>query len=237
MLRDDFDVVLKDKSSPSLAYVPPNANLAELVRASQKCHACDLYKHATQTVFGEGPVPAKLFFVGEQPGDQEDKQGHPFVGPAGRVLDAALQEAGIPRDQIYVTNAVKHFKWEPRGKRRLHSKPNAMELHACHGWLETELALVKPLVIVCLGSSAARLFLGSTFKIARVRGALLDGAPWASKVLATYHPSALFRVMDDADAYAKLKAELDSDLRTVAALVGFRRPARAPTRTLRERHT
>lgn len=219
----------KNKVSPSLAYVPEAPDHEDLVRASKGCHACELYKRATQTVFGEGPVPAPLFIVGEQPGDQEDQQGHPFVGPAGRVLDAGLEAAGIPRDQCYVTNAVKHFKWEPRGKRRLHSKPNAMEIHACHGWLESELALVKPQVIVCLGATAAQAFLGSGFKITKGRGEVLDGAPWAPKLLATYHPSALLRMMRDEAMYAKAKAELESDLRTAASLVTFRSPRRRAT--------
>ncbi len=220
------------KESPSLSYVPPNPSYASLVRASKTCEACDLYKNATQTVFGEGPTRAPMVFVGEQPGDQEDRQGHPFVGPAGRVLDAALVEAGIPRDQVYVTNAVKHFKWEPRGKRRIHSKPNAAEIFACHGWLEAELALVKPDVVVCLGATAAQAFLGRTFKITQSRGQLLDGAPWAPKVLATYHPSALLRMMQDPEAYEKAKSEFEADLRTAASVVTFAnasRPAKAST--------
>jgi DNA polymerase len=211
------------KVSPSLAYVPPNADYADLVRASKGCEACHLYKNATQTVFGEGPARSPIVFVGEQPGDQEDLQGHPFVGPAGRVFDAALEKVGIPRDQVYVTNAVKHFKWEPRGKRRLHAKPNAMEIHACHGWLEAELALVKPQVVVCLGATAAQAFLGRTFKITQSRGELLDGAPWAPKLLATYHPSALLRMMRDEELYAKAKSEFESDLQKAASLVTFKK--------------
>jgi uracil-DNA glycosylase len=207
------------KVSPSLAYVPKNADHDDLVRASKGCQACHLYEKATQTVFGEGPVPARLFFVGEQPGDQEDVKGHPFVGPAGRVLDAALENAGITRSEVYLTNAVKHFKWEPRGKRRLHSKPNAMEIHACHGWLEAEIALVKPQVVVCLGATAAQTFMGRTFKITQSRGELFDGAPWAAKIIATYHPSALLRMMRDEEEYAKAKGQFVEDLRVAASAV------------------
>jgi DNA polymerase len=210
------------KFSPSLAYVPAHADHAKLVRAAKRCEACHLYKNATQTVFGEGPVPAPMFLVGEQPGDREDQLGHPFVGPAGRVLDTALEEAGIPRDQVYVTNAVKHFKWEPRGKRRLHAKPNVMEIEACHGWLEAELGLVKPTVIVCLGATAAQVFLGRAFKITKSRGEVRDGGPWAPKIMATYHPSALLRMMRDEAQYAQARSELESDLRQAAALVKFR---------------
>jgi uracil-DNA glycosylase len=203
----------KSKISPSLAYVPPNADYDDLVNAAQRCKACHLYEHATQTVFGEGPTSAQIVLVGEQPGDQEDRQGHPFVGPAGRVLEAALEDAAIPRGEVYVTNAVKHFKWEPRGKRRIHSKPNAMEIDACHGWLEAELALLKPRVIVCLGATAAQAFLGRTFKITQSRGKVLDGNPWAAKLLATYHPSALLRMMRDEAQYAQAKKEFVSDLK------------------------
>jgi DNA polymerase len=205
--------------SPSLAYLPSRHGHAELVRAAQGCKACRLYENATQAVFGEGPIPARLVLVGEQPGDQEDVQGHPFVGPAGRVLDAALAKASIARDEVYVTNAVKHFKWEPRGKRRMHAKPNTMEIHACHGWLEAELALAKPQVIVCLGATAAQALLGKSFKVTQQRGELLDGAPWAPQVLATYHPSALLRMMRDEAAYATAKAEFEDDLRKAASAV------------------
>ncbi|MEA2748171.1 MAG: hypothetical protein QOI41_2314 [Myxococcales bacterium] len=214
------------KASPSLAYVPARPTYASLVRAAKGCEACHLYKNATQTVFGEGPVPSKILFVGEQPGDQEDLQGHPFVGPAGRVFDQALADVSIPRDEVYVTNAVKHFKWEPRGKRRLHSKPNAMEINACHGWLEAELALVKPEVIVCLGATAAQAFMGRTFKITQSRGKILDGAPWAPKLIATYHPSALLRMIREPELYERAKRELESDLRKAAALAGLGRRSR-----------
>lgn len=218
------------KVSPSLAYVPSHPDYAKLVRAAKGCEACHLYKNATQTVFGEGPITSQLVLVGEQPGDREDQEGHPFVGPAGRVLDSALEDVGIPREQVYLTNAVKHFKWEPRGKRRIHSKPNAMEVHACHGWLETELALVKPKVIVCLGATAAQAFMGRTFKITQSRGELLDGAPWAPHLLATYHPSALLRMMRDEAQYAQAKSEFEADLAKAASLVRFARTRRAAAR-------
>lgn len=211
------------KVSPSLAFVPARPSYASLVRASKGCEACHLFKNATQTVFGEGPVRSRIVFVGEQPGDQEDVEGHPFVGPAGRVFDQALTDLSIPRDQVYVTNAVKHFKWEPRGKRRIHAKPNAMEVHACQGWLEAELALVKPEVIVCLGATAAQVFMGRAFKITQSRGKILDGAPWAPKLIATYHPSALLRMMRDPELYEKSKGEFESDLRMAGQLVGLGR--------------
>lgn len=215
------------KPSPSLAFVPPDADHFDLVRAASGCTACHLYRRATQTVFGEGPTPAALMLVGEQPGDQEDLQGHPFVGPAGRVLDAALEAADIPRDQVYVTNAVKHFKWEPRGKRRLHAKPNAVEIHACNGWLQAEVGVVKPQLIVCLGATAAQTFMGRKFSITKSRGEVLDGAPWAAHVMATYHPSAVLRMIRDDEAYAKMKGELERDLEKAASLVTFARARRS----------
>jgi uracil-DNA glycosylase len=160
------------------------------------CKACDLYKRATQTVFGEGPGKAKVMLVGEQPGDAEDLAGHPFVGPAGKLLDRALEEAGIDRRLVYVTNVVKHFKWEPRGKRRIHKKPNAAEIGACRPWLETEIALVKPRVLVCLGATAAQALLGKSFKVSTQRGELVD-SPLAPSVMATIHPSSILRERDD----------------------------------------
>lgn len=219
--------------SPSLAYVPPDADYRELVRAAEFCKACPLYKRATQTVFGEGLLDAPLFLIGEQPGDQEDKQGHPFVGPAGRVLDAALAEAEISRDQVYVTNAVKHFKWEPRGKRRMHSKPNAAEIDACNGWLQAEVELVRPQVIVCLGATAAQTLLGRTFRITKSRGEPIRGEPWAPYIIATYHPSALLRMIDDREAYLKAKSELTHDLVVARSLVTFRRTHGRPATALR----
>ncbi|MBX3263138.1 MAG: UdgX family uracil-DNA binding protein, partial [Labilithrix sp.] len=172
----------------------------------------------------------------EQPGDQEDKRGHPFVGPAGRVLDAALEAASIPRDQVYVTNVVKHFKWEPRGKRRLHAKPNAAEIDACNGWLQAEIRLVRPDVIVCLGATAAQAFLGRKFSVTRSRGEPLDGAPWASHIVATYHPSALLRRIEQPDVYERTKRELSHDLAVAASLVRFRRTRGLVATPLRRPH-
>ena len=162
---------------------------------ASRCTRCDLYKHAIQTVFGEGPLDAKLMLVGEQPGDQEDRQGRPFVGPAGQILDRALKKAGVDRRQVYVSNAVKHFKFEPRGKRRIHSKPNAGEIAACRWWIDQERALIKPPVIVALGASAGHALLGKAFTIGRMRGTpipLEDG----SECHVTVHPSYLLRIDD-----------------------------------------
>src|SRR6266851_7377082 len=150
--------------------LPPKPSLADLRDAVQRCRACDLWARATQGVFGEGKRGAKVIFVGEQPGDQEDQQGHPFVGPAGRILDEALAEAGIDRSAVYVTNVVKHFKWEPRGKRRIHKKPNAREIAACRPWLEAEIGMVKPKIIVLLGATAAQALLGPQFRVSKQRG-------------------------------------------------------------------
>ena len=179
------------------------------------CKACDLYKRGTQTVFGEGPRKAEVMMVGEQPGDAEDLAGHPFVGPAGRLLDTALEEAGIDRRLVYVTNVVKHFKWEPRGKRRIHAKPNAAEIGACRPWLETEIALVKPRVLVCLGATAAQALLGKSFKVSRQRGQLVESS-LAPVVTATVHPSSILRAPDD-DARREEMRRFVQDLRRIAA--------------------
>ena len=215
---------MEEKASPSLAFVPAGVNdLDDLAAAARRCQACDLYKRATQAVFGEGPTPAPMMLVGEQPGDREDVVGRPFVGPAGRLLDECLEAAEIPRDQVYVTNAVKHFKWEPRGKRRLHSKPNAVEIHACRGWLEKEIELVRPEVIVCLGATAAQVFLGRAFRLTKSRGVLLDGAPWTERILATFHPSALLRMRSgDEEEYARVRRAFTLDLAEAASVVKFR---------------
>src|SRR5467141_1881726 len=164
--------------------------LEKLRAAAASCTACPLYKTGTQTVFGEGLDTARAVFVGEQPGDAEDKAGRPFVGPAGKLLDRALEEAGIDRSAVYVTNVVKHFKWEPRGKRRIHSKPNAAEIGACRPWLDTEIALVKPRALVCLGATAAQALLGKTFKVSRQRGEFIESS-LAPLVSATVHPSSI----------------------------------------------
>ncbi len=178
------------------------------------CKACDLYKRGTQTVFGEGPKRARVMLVGEQPGDAEDIAGHPFVGPAGKLLDRALEAAGIDRRIVYVTNVVKHFKWEPRGKRRIHSKPNAGEISACRPWLETEIALVKPRVLVCLGATAAQALLGKSFKVSKQRGEFVDSS-LAPLVTATVHPSSILRAQDDEARHEEMKRFV-ADLKKVA---------------------
>jgi uracil-DNA glycosylase len=188
-------------------YLPERLTLDALREAAEVCHGCDLWRNATQTVFGEGPANAELMFVGEQPGDQEDKLGQPFVGPAGRIFDTALEEVGIDRSRVYVTNAVKHFKWEPRGKRRIHQKPNAAELAACRPWLDAELSVLKPRVLVCLGATAAQALLGRTFRVTKQRGTPID-SPLADVVVATIHPSAILRARDRDAEYAGFVADL-----------------------------
>ncbi len=196
------------------AYVPDTRSLPKLREAAVVCHGCELWRAATQTVFGAGTRNAEVMFVGEQPGDQEDQQGRPFVGPAGRMLDKALEEVGIDRTRVYVTNAVKHFKWQPRGKRRIHQKPNWTEMTACRPWLDAELAAVQPRVLVCLGATAAQSLLGRQFRVTKQRGEPVD-SPLAEIVLATIHPSAILRSDDREREYAGFVA----DLRTVAALL------------------
>ena len=179
------------------APVPPDPDsIEEVAAAAAGCKACPLWENATQTVFGEGPERAEIMFVGEQPGDVEDREGEPFVGPAGRVLDQALEEAGLDRARIYVTNAVKHFKWQPRGKRRIHQKPNAAETAACRPWLDAELALVQPRALVLLGATAAQALLGRSFKVTQHRGELIE-SDLAPLVMATVHPSSVLRAPDD----------------------------------------
>ncbi len=178
------------------AATPDTSSLVEMRDASRECTACHLYKRATQTVFGEGPKSAPIMLVGEQPGDYEDVAGKPFVGPAGKIMDQALEEAGIDRKAVYVTNAVKHFKWEPRGKRRIHKKPNSREIAACRPWLEAELRLVKPKLLVCLGATAAQAIFGPSFRVTRERGKVLS-SKFAPRVLATVHPSSLLRQPDE----------------------------------------
>jgi uracil-DNA glycosylase len=192
----------------------PGPSLTELRDAVQSCTACDLYKEATQAVFGEGPPDAKLMLIGEVPGDKEDLAGHPFVGPAGKVLDDALEAVGIARDEIYVTNAVKHFKFEMRGKRRIHQTPRANEIAACRPWLEAEVAAIHPEILICLGATAARVIFGDSFRITKDRGRFAP-TRWAPKTIATYHPSAVLRGQDEAEQ-ARLYAMLVEDLRKVA---------------------
>lgn len=182
------------KQAPSAApWVPATHSLAKLRAAAPQCQGCDLYRYATQVVFGEGPRGAKVVIVGEQPGDEEDRKGHPFIGPSGRLLSRALQEAGLDRDKIYVTNAVKHFKFVERGKRRIHSKPNATEISACRPWLEAELLALEPELVVCLGSTAAQSLIGREFRITAQRGQFFPHK-WAKEIVATVHPSAILRV-------------------------------------------
>jgi uracil-DNA glycosylase len=199
------------------AYLPERLSLPKLREAVQGCRGCDLYRNATQAVFGEGATHAEVMLVGEQPGDKEDLAGRPFVGPAGRLLDEALEEAGIDRSQTYVTNAVKHFKWQARGKRRIHQKPSWSETVACRPWLEAELQVVHPRVVVCLGATAAQLLLGRDFRVTQHRGELLD-SPLAEHVTATIHPSAILRQQDEELRRAELAAFVD-DLRVVARLI------------------
>jgi DNA polymerase len=196
------------------APVPDTSDLREIEAAARVCTACHLYKIGTQTVFGEGPKRAKLMLLGEQPGDQEDLAGKPFVGPAGKLLDRALEEAGIPRDDVYVTNTVKHFKWEPRGKRRIHQKPNSREIAACRPWMEAELRLVRPKLLVCLGSTAAQAIFGPSFRVTKQRGVVLE-SPFAPRVLATVHPSSLLRQPDE-ESRAREYGLFVADLRAAA---------------------
>ena len=194
----------------------PERPTLEGVRAvAAGCKACDLYKRGTQTVFGEGPKRAEIMLVGEQPGDAEDLAGHPFVGPAGKLLDRALTEAGIDRNVVYVTNVVKHFKWEPRGKRRIHAKPNAGEISACRPWLETEIALLRPRVLICLGATAAQALLGKTFRVSKQRGEFVESS-LAPLVTATVHPSSILRAPDDEARRAEM-GQFVADLKRVAS--------------------
>jgi uracil-DNA glycosylase len=196
-------------------HLPERRNLKSLREAAADCRGCDLWENATQTVFGEGPArKAKLMLVGEQPGDREDREGRPFVGPAGRVLDLALEDAGIDRGEAYVTNVVKHFKWRPAGKRRLHQRPNAEEIRACRPWLDAELEVVKPQALVALGATAAKALLGSSFRVSRQRGEFVE-SDLAPLVTATVHPSSILRI-DDSDERRLAELDLVADLGRVA---------------------
>jgi len=208
---------MKEKDLPSGSaeeYMPDKLSLTSLKRASADCKACDLWEHGTQTVFGEGSRKADVMLVGEQPGNEEDLSGKPFVGPAGRLLDKALAEAGIDRSRAYVTNIVKHFKWEPRGKRRIHKKPNAIEIRACRPWLESELLVVKPRVVVCLGATAAQSLLGKQFKVTQQRGRVIK-SDLAPVVLATVHPSSILRAPDSETRELEYRSFVE-DLKKVA---------------------
>ena len=203
--------------------IPDNPTIPELRAAAANCKACDLWKLGTQTVFGEGGGNARVVLVGEQPGDKEDIQGRPFVGPAGAVLDKALAAAGIDRKDVYVTNIVKHFKWEPRGKRRLHKKPNALEISACRPWLEAELNVIKPQVVVLLGATAAQGVMGRAFRVTQHRGEWLS-SEIAPGVMATVHPSSILRAPDDDSRHEEMRKFI-ADLKKVAQNLGQRRAA------------
>ena len=195
-------------------FVPDSASLPELSSAAQECRGCDLYKDATQAVFGEGPSGAPIMLVGEQPGDQEDRTGAPFVGPAGGILDEALAAGGVSRERVYVTNAVKHFKFEPRGKKRIHKKPGAYEINACLPWLQAELRAVRPSIVVAMGATAARAILGPKFKLMQERGKILE-TDHGFKVVATIHPSAVLR-SPDPEGLRKAYEMLVDDLKVAA---------------------
>ena len=199
------------------ALIPERPTLAVLREAAAGCRACELWKRGTQTVFGEGVRHARVMLVGEQPGNDEDLAGKPFVGPAGKLLDQALEAAGIDRGQTYVTNVVKHFKWEPRGKRRIHAKPNSVEITACLPWLEAELQVVKPHALVCLGATAAQALLGKQFRVTRQRGELIESR-LAPHVMATVHPSSILRAPDAETRHAETDLFI-RDLRNLAAVL------------------
>jgi uracil-DNA glycosylase len=201
-------------------FIPPDPTLPKLRAASMRCRGCALWTLGTQTVFGEGPSRARVMIVGEQPGDQEDKAGHPFVGPSGKLLDRALEEAGIDRGDVYVTNAVKHFKWErgEKSARRIHKKPNDAEVRACHPWLDEEIRLVKPEVVVCLGATAAQSIMGKAFRVTKDRGRAIPG-PFGGTVIATVHPSSVLRA-PDAEARAQAERDFIADMRKVKRELG-----------------
>src|SRR6266403_394775 len=212
--KSEPQVSSKDLSARNIALTANT--LADLRRAAAECKACDLWKTGTQTVFGEGASKARIMFVGEQPGDHEDRAGHPFVGPAGKILHKAMAEAGIDDTEVYLTNVVKHFKWSPadRGKRRIHKKPRYSEIHACRPWLDAELRVVRPQVLVCLGATAAQSLLGSDFSVSRQRGQLIESS-LAPLVTATLHPSSILRAPDDESRHVQMRAFVD-DLKKVA---------------------
>ena len=197
--------------------IPERPSIPKLAEAAGGCQACELYRNATQTVFGEGPSTAEVMLLGEQPGDREDLEGHPFVGPAGRLLDRALEEAGIDRRKVYVTNVVKHFRWEPRGKRRIHKKPNAEQIGACRPWLDAEIAVVRPKVVVCLGATAAQALIGRQFRVTQHRGEFVE-TDLEPMVTATVHPSSILRASDDRTR-AEEMASFVRDLRGVAQAI------------------
>jgi len=207
---------MQSSQHSALEFFPQKISYPELRDASLSCRGCELYKLGTQTVFGEGPLHARVMMIGEQPGDEEDKQGHPFVGPAGKLLDKALVEAGIDRQTVYMTNAVKHFKWKPAGKRRLHQKPNASEVAACKPWLYGELEVIHPEIIVCLGATAAQSMLGPAFRVTKSRGEWLEFED-GQRIIATIHPSAVLRAGDTREEeYRHFVADLTVVARAIA---------------------
>src|SRR3989440_3120778 len=208
----------KNKEYARPATPPDSSSLSTVRAAAKNCTACHLYKHARQTVFGEGPKKAPIMLIGEQPGDYEDVAGKPFVGPAGKIMNRALEEAGIDRKKVYVTNSVKHFKWEPRGKRRIHQKPNSREVAACRPWLEAELRIVKPKLVVAMGATAAQTIFGPSFRVTRERGKVLS-SKLAPRVLATVHPSSLLRQPDEASREREYKLFV-ADLRAAIRAAG-----------------
>jgi DNA polymerase len=197
--------------------IPPRPTLTRLASAAKSCRACPLWRRATQTVFGEGSPAAKVVFVGEQPGFEEDLAGKPFVGPAGKVLDKGLIAVGIERSEVYVTNAVKHFKWEPKGNQHMHKKPNASEVAACLPWLHAELKVLRPTVVVCLGATAAQALLGKQFRVTKQRGQLMP-SPLAPYVTATVHPASILRAPDDVSRHQEMKRFIE-DLQTIAKII------------------
>lgn len=222
-MSDLFDADKKParaKAPPDSAqrFIPEQPTLDTLREAARECTACPLHERGTQTVFGEGFEGARVVLVGEQPGDSEDVQGRPFVGPAGQLLDWALEKAGIDRSRAYVTNVVKHFKWVPRGKRRIHSKPSSMEIRACRPWLDAEIAVLRPKVVVCLGATAAQALIGASFRVTQERGRFVQ-SPLAPYVTATVHPSSLLRIEDDESRKAAIR-EFVKDLRKIAEVIG-----------------
>jgi uracil-DNA glycosylase family protein len=207
----------KEAFTTAAPLIPPKPTLEKLREAAAGCRACPLWKTGTQTVFGEGSAHAKVMFVGEVPGNDEDLAGRPFVGPAGKLLDRVLEEVGIVRNEIYVTNAVKHFKWEPSGKRRLHKKPNAREIAACRPWLEAEIQVSQPKVIVCLGATAAQTLLGKDFRVSKQRGELIQST-LAPFVMATVHPSSILRAPDE-QARHEARVAFAADMKKIAKLI------------------
>jgi uracil-DNA glycosylase len=210
--------VVRGDIETAAALIPERPTWSELKNIAATCRACDLWERGTQTVFGEGARPAKVLFVGEQPGNDEDKAGRPFVGPAGKLFDRALEEAGLDRAETYVTNVVKHFKWEPRGKRRIHAKPNAQEQRACRPWLAAEIEVVRPRLIVCLGATAAQSVIGREFRVSRQRGEVLPSL-FGPLATATVHPSSILRAPDDLTRRTELRRFIE-DFRKISTFLG-----------------